>query len=67
MVLESQKEDFELLRGCLSNDRRFQKQLYQKYFKAMFQICLSYSGDRVEAKDILQDAFIKIFTSLENL
>lgn len=31
----------------------------------MFQICLSYSGDRVEAKDILQEAFIKVFTNLE--
>ncbi len=32
----------------------------------MFQICLSYSGDRVEAKDILQEAFIKVFINLEN-
>jgi RNA polymerase sigma factor (sigma-70 family) len=32
----------------------------------MFQICLSYSGDKVEAKDILQEAFIKVFTNLEN-
>ncbi|MBP7036697.1 MAG: RNA polymerase sigma factor [Bacteroidales bacterium] len=31
----------------------------------MYQICISYSGDRVEAKDILQDAFVKVFTSLE--
>lgn len=31
----------------------------------MFQICLSYSGDRAEAKDILQEAFIKVFTNLE--
>lgn len=33
----------------------------------MFQICLFYSGDRVEAKDILQEAFIKVFTNLESL
>jgi len=32
----------------------------------MFQICISYCGDRVEAKDILQEAFIKVFTNLEN-
>ncbi|PKP36274.1 MAG: RNA polymerase subunit sigma-24 [Bacteroidetes bacterium HGW-Bacteroidetes-15] len=66
MVGNSHDEDIELLRGCLENDRRFQKLLYQKYFKKMFQICLSYSGDRVEAKDILQEAFIKVFTNLEN-
>lgn len=66
MAKNSRDEDLELLRGCLENDRRLQKQLYQKYFKPMFQICLSYSGDRIEAKDILQEAFIKVFTNLEN-
>lgn len=66
MVGSPREEDIKLLRGCLDNDRRLQKQLYQKYFKPMFQICLSYSGDRVEAKDILQEAFIKVFTNLES-
>ena len=65
MVEKSYEDDLELLRGCLANDRRLQKELYKKYFKTMFQICLSYSGDRVEAKDILQEAFIKVFTNLE--
>ncbi|MDY0202327.1 MAG: RNA polymerase sigma factor [Tenuifilaceae bacterium] len=66
MAASSRDDDLVLLKGCLENDRRLQKQLYQKYFKAMFQICLSYSGDRAEAKDIMQDAFIKVFTNLEN-
>ncbi|MFO8022403.1 MAG: RNA polymerase sigma factor [Perlabentimonas sp.] len=66
MVEKSRDEDLELLRGCLENDRRLQKQLYKKYFRTMFQICLSYSGDRAEAKDILQEAFIKVFTNLES-
>ncbi len=61
---KSREEDLILLKGCLQNDRKLQKQLYKKYFKKMFQICLSYCGDRVEAKDILQEAFIKVFTSL---
>jgi RNA polymerase sigma factor (sigma-70 family) len=66
MTENSHNEDLELLRGCLENDRRLQKQLYKKYFKNMYQVCLSYSGDRVEAKDILQEAFIKVFTNIEN-
>ncbi len=66
MLGNTREEELELLRGCLENDRRSQKQLYKKYFKTMFQICLSYSGDKVEAKDILQEAFIKVFTNLEN-
>lgn len=54
-----------LLKGCLQNDRKSQKLLYKKYFKAMFQVCLSYSGDRTEAKDIMQEAFIKVFINIE--
>lgn len=65
MVEKSREEDLEILRGCLDNDRKAQKLLYQKHFKVMFQICLSYTGDRDEAKDILQEAFIKVFTNLE--
>ena len=62
---EPVNDDF-LLKACLQNDRKYQKLLYEKYFKAMFQVCLSYSGDRDEAKDILQEAFIKVFVNLEN-
>jgi RNA polymerase sigma factor (sigma-70 family) len=59
-------EDKLLVEGCLLNDRLVQKELYAKYFKKMFQICLSYSGNREEAKDILQDAFVKVFTNIKN-
>ena len=65
MVEISQQEDQILLKGCLDNDRRFQKQLFGKYSPTMFRICLSYSGDRAEAKDILQEVFIKVFTALD--
>ncbi len=66
MDRSSNNEELKLLRGCIENDRRIQQQLYEKYFKTMFHICLSYSGDRFEAKDILQEAFIKVFTNLDN-
>ena len=59
-------EDKALVEGCLLNDRLIQKELYAKYFKKMFQICLSYTGSREEAKDILQDAFVKVFSSIKN-
>ncbi len=65
MVESSQQQDLRLVNGCRKNDRRHQRELYGKYFKQMFQICLSYTGDRAEAKDILQDAFIKVFTALD--
>lgn len=58
------KEDNFLLTGCLKKERKAQELLYKKYSRTMFHICLSYSGDRDDAKDILQEAFVKVFTNL---
>src|SRR5690606_19484611 len=37
---------------------------YRKYARVMFHVCLSYCADRDQAKDILQEAFIKAFRNL---
>jgi RNA polymerase sigma factor (sigma-70 family) len=58
-------EDDSLIKGCLENDRRSQQLLYRKFFKTMFRICLSYCGDKHEARDIMQDAFVKVFTCMD--
>ncbi|MGC9471902.1 MAG: RNA polymerase sigma factor [Bacteroidales bacterium] len=54
----------ELVQGCLENKREFQRMLYDQYAPAMYGICLQYAGNRNQAKDILQDVFIKIFRNL---
>ena len=58
--------DEELIRGCRENSRISQEALYRRYAKPMFHICLVYECDREKAKDILQEAFIKIFRSLDH-
>lgn len=58
---ESEKDLIEL---CLKNDRKAQKSLYECYSRKMMGVCLRYSGDAETAKDMLQDGFIKIFSSL---
>ncbi|MDA0973397.1 MAG: sigma-70 family RNA polymerase sigma factor [Bacteroidetes bacterium] len=50
--------------GCLSDDRESQRQLYKTFHGKMLSICMRYAKDRDEAKDILQDGFIKVFQSL---
>lgn len=58
-------EYLEWIDGCLSNDRKAQRQLYKSFYGKMLSICMRYAGDRDEAKDILQDGFVKVFQSLE--
>jgi len=58
--------DDDLIRGCRENSRKIQEMLYRRYAKTMFKICLLYENDRDKAKDILQEAFIKIFRNIGN-
>ena len=57
--------DEELVRGCVRQERAFQKMLYYKFASKMYGICLSFVGDRELAQDILQDGFIKVFNFLK--
>src|SRR4051794_24854120 len=41
-----------------------QRMLFEQYAGRMMTICLRYSCDQPEAEDILQEAFIKIFSHL---
>lgn len=54
----------ELVTACIDNNRQAQETVYRKYASKMFHICLSYTGDRDAAKDILQESFIKVFKSV---
>ncbi|MFL5762316.1 MAG: RNA polymerase sigma factor [Bacteroidia bacterium] len=55
----------ELIEGCKANKRDLQKALYQRYAAKMFSVCLRYTKNREEAEDVLQDAFVKVFTRID--
>lgn len=54
-----------LIQACLSGDRSSQNELYRSFAPRMFTVCLRYSKDRYEAEEILQEGFIKVFSSLQ--
>lgn len=53
-----------LISRCINGDQAAQKQLYDTYARIMYGICVRYSSNADEAKDILQDGFVKVFTKL---
>ena len=55
----------DLINDCLHGDRIAQKKLYDSYSRVMYGVCVRYSSNLDEAKDILQDGFIKVFTKLD--
>jgi RNA polymerase sigma-70 factor (ECF subfamily) len=58
-------QDDELIAGCIAGSQRHFKELYDKYSYSLYGICRRYSNDEDDAKDILQDGFIKVFTQLK--
>jgi RNA polymerase sigma-70 factor (ECF subfamily) len=53
-----------LIHDCLSGSRSSQNELYRSFAPSMFTVCLRYGKDRHEAEEILQEGFIKVFSSL---
>ena len=58
------EEDF--IQRCLDNDPQAQKELYRRFAPKMFGICLRFTKNKMEAEDVLQEGFIKIFTYLKD-
>jgi RNA polymerase sigma factor (sigma-70 family) len=54
----------EIIEGCVQKNVNCQQALFNKYGGVLMSICLRYSADTGEAEDMLQDTFIKIFSSI---
>lgn len=54
----------DLIKQCVAGNQKAQKKLYDLHSRVMFGICLRYSSNAEEAKDILQDGFVKIYTKI---
>jgi RNA polymerase sigma factor (sigma-70 family) len=57
--------DEKIIRLCIEGDRISQEKLYNYYASRMRGICVRYSKSEVEAEDIFQDAFIKVFNNIK--
>jgi len=53
-----------LVQGCLRNNRDSQKLLYQYYYRFAMRVCVRYSKSEEEAKEILNDGFLKVFQKM---
>ena len=65
-MLTVEQDTDQLLQGCLSGDRRSQKQLYQQFYGFAMTIAMRYSRDEMDAADIMSHAFVKIFRSIKS-
>ena len=54
----------ELIKGCIRGDRLYQKHLYEIYHGKMMGVCLRYTGRYEEARDVLNEGFMKVYKNL---
>lgn len=53
-----------LIQACIKEKSSAQKRLYDLYAPKMYYVCLRYARHELEAQDMLQDGFIKVFDNL---
>jgi len=56
----------DLMEGCKAGDRKMQEQLYKETASKMLAVCMRYAKDRMEAEDVLQLGYIKIFQKIKD-
>jgi len=54
-----------LLKGCKKKNREAQKLLYKEFYGYGMSICIRYGSNREEAVEVLNDAFMKVFTNIK--
>lgn len=58
-------DEKQLIAACLKGEQTAWKALYDAYSGRMLGICLRYVADREVARDVFQDGFVKVFSSLD--
>jgi len=66
MFLEHKYTTDELIKRCKANERKAQELLYKQFASKMLGVCMRYATDRMEAEDMLQNGFIKVFQKIED-
>ncbi|MEQ9442816.1 MAG: RNA polymerase sigma factor [Cyclobacteriaceae bacterium] len=59
------QEEQALIARCIKGDRTAQKEFYQQFASQMMVVGMRYCKNREDAEDVLQEAFVKVFNSLE--
>lgn len=54
----------ELINGCSAKNLTCQNLLFKQYAGKLMTICLRYSSTRQDAEDMLQESFIRIFSTI---
>jgi RNA polymerase sigma-70 factor (ECF subfamily) len=55
---------FDIIKRCKQGDRKAQESVYNLLAGKMFAVCLRYSTNHEDARDMLHDGFVTVFTKI---
>jgi len=56
--------DFEIINGCIRQNTNCQRMLFEQYAGKFMTVCKRYANDDMEAEDMLQEGFVRIFNNI---
>lgn len=56
----------ELIKGCKREQLKYQEGLYKHFYGFAMSVCIRYAPCREDALEILNDAFMKVFSNIKN-
>jgi RNA polymerase sigma factor (sigma-70 family) len=66
MFLEHKYTIKDLVKRCSAGERKAQELLYKQFAAKMLGVCLRYATDKMEAEDMLQNGFIRVFQKIND-
>ena len=55
----------EIIAGCRKKNRAIQEQLYKTYYSMFLKVCARYAKSMLDAEQLLNDGFLKVFSQIE--
>lgn len=70
MIIEYRQQilssDQDIIKACVDGNRQAQEWIYNEFKGQLMAICRRYCNSHDQAKDVLQESFIKIFSNIKN-
>jgi RNA polymerase sigma-70 factor (ECF subfamily) len=60
------QKEAEIIQGCINKVKQYEDILYAHFAPITYAICLRYASNSDDAKDIFQEAFVKVYTQIQN-
>ena len=54
----------DLIKGCINENRTAQREVFRLYAGKMLTVCRRYARHKLEAEDLLQEGFIRVFNKI---